>query len=167
MAIAPFRPAPDLLTFLTLIVGLWAAWSLSAGRAVVGALLAQTVSVLDGVDGETARLQDRASERGAFLDGLCDRMVDAALVAGLWLWFWDDPGRTFRVVIILMSMVGWGALMLAIKDPVTERFEFAADERPPLLVLLGGRDARWLLIAVVCLFDQPVAAFTVGGLAYC
>jgi 1L-myo-inositol 1-phosphate cytidylyltransferase / CDP-L-myo-inositol myo-inositolphosphotransferase len=167
MAIAPFRPAPDLVTMFTLLVGLWAAWSLSAGRAVVGALLAQTVSVLDGVDGETARLQDRSSERGAFLDDLCDRMVDAALVAGLWLWFWDDPGRTFRVMIILMAMVGWGAIALAIKDPVTERFEFAADERPPLLVLLGGRDARWLLVAVVCLFDQPAAAFTLAGLAYC
>src|SRR5437763_16524687 len=97
MAIAPFRPAPDLLTFLTLVVGLWAAWSLSAGRAVVGALLAQTVSVFDGVDGETARLQDRASARGAFLDGLCDRLIDAALVAGLWLWSCDDPGRPLRI----------------------------------------------------------------------
>ena len=46
------------------------------GIAVVGAMLAQASSVLDGVDGETARLQDRASERGSLLDAMCDRMVD-------------------------------------------------------------------------------------------
>src|SRR5206468_10917668 len=114
MALAPFRLSPNFLTMCVLAVGLWGAWSLSAGRAVVGSLLAQAASVLDGVDGETARLQDRASPRGAFLDGLCDRMVDAALVAGLWLWFWDDPGRTFRVVIILAAMAGWGAIAIAI-----------------------------------------------------
>jgi choline kinase len=167
MALAPLRLSPDALTLITLAVGLWAGWSLSAGRAVVGALLLQAASILDGTDGETARLQDRASPRGAFLDNLCDRMVDAAMVAGLWLWFWDDPSRTFRVVIILASMIGWGAIYLAIKEPFLDSFEFEQDERRPISVLLGGRDARTFLIAVVCLFDVPAAAFAVGALAHC
>jgi choline kinase/phosphatidylglycerophosphate synthase len=166
MALSPFRLPPNALTLFTLVIGLWAAWSLSAGRAVVGALLAQAASVLDGVDGETARLHSRANPRGAFLDGLCDRMVDAALVAGLWLWFWDNPGRTFRVVIILASMIGWGAIWTAVQRPVTERLEFDEGERIPLLIQLGGRDARWLLVALVCLFGVPAVAFTVAGIAY-
>src|SRR5439155_19604589 len=129
MALAPLRLSPDLISVLTLAVGLWGAWSLSAGRSVVGALLAQASSVLDGVDGETARLQERASGRGAFVDALCDRMVDAALIAGLWLWFWDDPGRTFRVVIILASMAGWGGSYFARKEPGTRAHEIDAGEQ--------------------------------------
>jgi CDP-L-myo-inositol myo-inositolphosphotransferase len=167
MALAPLRLPPDFLTMVALAVGLWAAWWLSAGRALVGALLIQAASVLDGIDGETARLQGRSSERGALLDGLCDRMVDAAMVAGLWLWFWDDPSRPFRLEIILMAMIGWGGLALAAKRPLTNRLEFEPGERRPLSVLIGGRDARTFLVAVICLFHQPVAAFMIGGIVYC
>src|SRR5256885_16596021 len=111
-------------------------------------------------------MQHRATKRGTFLDDLCDRLVDADLIAGLWLWFWDDPSRMFRIGIILASMVGWGAIYFAIKEPVTAAFEFDAWERPPLLILLGGRDARWLPVAAVCLLNRPPAPFTVAGLAY-
>jgi CDP-L-myo-inositol myo-inositolphosphotransferase len=167
MALAPLRLPPSFLTMVALAVGLWAGWWLSAGRAVVGALLIQAASILDGIDGETARLQDRTSEFGALLDNLCDRMVDAAMVAGLWLWFWDDPSRLFRVEIILASMIGWGAIAIALTDPLKDRLEFQPDERRPLFVLLGSRDTRTFVVAVVCLFDQPAAAFTVGGIVYC
>src|SRR5205823_698383 len=80
MALAPLRLPPNLLTMFTLLVGVWAGWSLSASRAVVGGLLTQAASVLDGVDGETARLHDGTTPLGAFLDGLADRMVDAAVM---------------------------------------------------------------------------------------
>jgi len=83
MILAPLRPSPDLVSVLVAALGVLAAWLLAAGEGLAGGLLAQAVSVLDGVDGELARLQIRASPRGALLDGVLDRVVDVALVGAL------------------------------------------------------------------------------------
>src|SRR4029450_12051493 len=44
-------------------------------------------------------------------------MVDAPIVAGLWLWAWDDPSRAFRITSILASAVGWGLVAIAARGP--------------------------------------------------
>jgi choline kinase/phosphatidylglycerophosphate synthase len=157
MAIAPLRIHPDLLSVLFFVVGIMAAWSLSAGRAVVGGILTQAASVLDGVDGETARLRGASTSRGARLDALVDRMVDAAVVAGLGLWLWKDPSRTFRAMIIAMSAGGWALIALTAKwkwkaipalehSPATER---------KLGFLLGGRDGRLFVMAGGAVVGRP------------
>jgi choline kinase len=170
MTLAPLRLAPNLLSILTFLVGLWAAWSLSAGRALVGGLFVQAASVLDGVDGETARLQDRTSRWGAFLDDVLDRMVDAAIVAGLWLWVWDDPSRKFRVLIIAMSAVGWVGIHLAGKKGLPRAHQALAlpglAERRPIGMLLGSRDVRLLLVAGAAVADQPWLALAAFAVSY-
>jgi len=165
MTLAALRLSPTLLSFLTFLVGMWGAWSLSAGRALMGGLLVQAASVLDGTDGETARLLGRASARGAFIDGLFDRMVDAAIVAALWLWAWDDPSRAFRIGVMTVSAIGWGLLAMALKRPVSI-FAVPKREEPGLSALVGGRDARMLILALGSLANQPVVAFFVGMATY-
>jgi 1L-myo-inositol 1-phosphate cytidylyltransferase / CDP-L-myo-inositol myo-inositolphosphotransferase len=157
MALAPLRIHPDLLSLLFFVVGMWAAWSLSAGRAVVGGLLVQAASVLDGVDGETARLRGIASPRGAMLDSVLDRMVDAAVVAGLGLWIWTDPSRLFRAMIITLASVGWAALALGAKEtwPAIPALERPPDIERRLGLLLGGRDGRSLVIAACAVASRP------------
>jgi len=51
-------------------------WGWQAG------LLAAAGQILDGVDGQLARLTGRSSARGALLDSVLDRVADAALVLG-------------------------------------------------------------------------------------
>jgi phosphatidylglycerophosphate synthase len=133
---------------------------------VVGGIFVQAASILDGVDGETARLQWRSSERGALLDDLLDRMVDAAIVAGVSLWLWDDPSRGFRTMIILMSAVAWPLIHLAVRKPF-QVFEVPPSaRRRPFLVVLGSRDVRLLIVAGICLVDRPWIALAAGALAY-
>ena len=55
----------------------------AAGAPRAGALLVHAGSVLDGVDGEVARLQQASSAQGALLDLALDRVSDVALLAGL------------------------------------------------------------------------------------
>lgn len=43
-------------------------------------MLVQLTSIIDGVDGEIARLTGKASRFGAFLDSILDRFVDAAVI---------------------------------------------------------------------------------------
>ena len=156
MALAPLRPAPDLVSLVALVLCVAGAVLLAAGQGLAGALLVHASSVADGVDGEVARLQLRGSPRGALLDGLLDRMGDAAVLAGLGLWALD--GHDARGVLALTVAATTGALLsMASKDRAAALGLPPAPERA-LGWLLGGRDGRLLLVAVGAILGAPVAA---------
>jgi len=165
MALAPLHMSPTLFSVVALLVGLWAAWSLSAGRALLGALLIQSASILDGSDGETARLQGNATHRGAALDAFFDRMVDAAIYSGLWLWALDNPSPGFRIAVTFVSAVGWGLLATSLKEPVAV-FELPRREEPRLVAHFGGRDGRMLILAIGSLAGLPLLALVAGVLSF-
>jgi phosphatidylglycerophosphate synthase len=69
-----------------MLVGLYAGWLFSRGTyaaGVVGALLSLAASVLDGCDGELARLQYQESAFGCWVDTLGDYAYYAAVFVGL------------------------------------------------------------------------------------
>jgi choline kinase/phosphatidylglycerophosphate synthase len=156
MALAPLRPAPDLVSLVAFALGLAGGVLLAAGRGLAGALLVHAASVADGVDGEVARLRLRGGPRGALLDGVMDRVADAAILAGLGLWALD--GHDARGVLALTVAATAGALLsMATKDRAAALGLPPAPERA-LGWLLGGRDGRLLLAAVGALLGAPVAA---------
>jgi 1L-myo-inositol 1-phosphate cytidylyltransferase / CDP-L-myo-inositol myo-inositolphosphotransferase len=156
MALAPLRPAPDLVSLVAFALGLAGAALLAAGRGLAGALLVHVSSVADGVDGEVARLQLRGGPRGALLDGVLDRVADAAILAGLGLWALE--GHDARGVLALTVAAAAGALLsMATKDRATALGLPPAPERA-LGWLLGGRDGRLLIVAIAALLGSPVAA---------
>jgi choline kinase/phosphatidylglycerophosphate synthase len=156
MLLAPLRPAPDLISLLAFALGLAGGALLAAGRGLVGALLVHAASVTDGIDGEVARLQLRGRPQGALLDGVLDRVADAAILAGLGLWALD--GHDARIVLALTVSATAGALLsMATKDRAAALGLPSAPERA-LGWLLGGRDGRLLLVAVGALLAAPIAA---------
>ncbi|NLT36357.1 MAG: hypothetical protein GXX83_10735 [Gaiellales bacterium] len=52
------------------------------GHPAAGAVLAATAQIMDGVDGQVARLTKQESARGAYLDSVLDRYTDGAMVVG-------------------------------------------------------------------------------------
>jgi 1L-myo-inositol 1-phosphate cytidylyltransferase / CDP-L-myo-inositol myo-inositolphosphotransferase len=156
MLLARLRPAPDLVSLVAFGFGLAGAVLLAAGQGLAGGLLVHASSVADGVDGEVARLQLRGGPRGALLDGLLDRVGDAAILAGLGLWALD--GHDARGVLVLTVATTTGALLsMASKDRAAALGLPPAPERA-LGWLLGGRDGRLLLVAVGALLGAPLAA---------
>jgi 1L-myo-inositol 1-phosphate cytidylyltransferase / CDP-L-myo-inositol myo-inositolphosphotransferase len=156
MALAPLRPAPDLVSLVAFGLGLAGGALLAAGRGLAGALLVHAASVADGVDGEVARLQLRGGPRGALLDGVLDRVADAAILAGLGVWALEGHGA--RGVLALTVAATAGALLsMATKDRAAALGLPPAPERA-LGWLLGGRDGRLLLVAMGALLGAPVAA---------
>jgi phosphatidylglycerophosphate synthase len=139
------------------VIGLIGAWLLARGNPLGGALLVHMASVLDGVDGEVARLRLRTSARGAFLDGILDRIVDLALVAGLSLWALAQGASPEFVVVVAAAAAGTSMLSMASKDRVTALGLPTAPEGA-LTWLFGGRDARLLLIVILALAGWPLAA---------
>jgi choline kinase/phosphatidylglycerophosphate synthase len=156
MVLAPLRPAPDLVSLVAFALGVAGAALLAAGQGLAGALLVHASSVADGVDGEVARLQLRGGPRGALLDGVLDRVADAAVLAGLGLWALE--GHAPRTVLVLTVAATAGALLsMASKDRAAALGLPPAPERA-LGWLLGGRDGRLLLVAVGAVLGAPVAA---------
>jgi choline kinase/phosphatidylglycerophosphate synthase len=156
MVLAPLRPAPDLVSLVALVLGLAGATLLAASQGLAGALLVHASSVADGVDGEVARLQLRGGPRGALLDGVLDRVADAAILAGLGVWALD--GYDARGVLALTVAATAGALLsMASKDRAAALGLAPAPERA-LGWLLGGRDGRLLLVAMGALLGAPLAA---------
>jgi len=156
MLLARLRPAPDLVSLVAFGFGLAGAVLLAVGQGLAGGLLVHTSSVADGVDGEVARLQLRGGPRGALLDGVLDRVGDAAILAGLGLWALD--GHDARGVLVLSVAATTGALLsMASKDRAAALGLPPAPERA-LGWLLGGRDGRLLLVAVGALLGAPLAA---------
>jgi phosphatidylglycerophosphate synthase len=76
---------PGLLTVTSAALGVAAGIVFGLGAAWAGGLLAAAAQILDGMDGQIARLTERESSRGAFLDSVLDRYTDFALLFGMLL----------------------------------------------------------------------------------
>jgi 1L-myo-inositol 1-phosphate cytidylyltransferase / CDP-L-myo-inositol myo-inositolphosphotransferase len=157
MLISPLRPNPDLLSGLALGVGIVAALLLARGEGVAGGLVVWAGSVLDGMDGEAARLQVRASAAGALLDGVLDRVADTAVLVGLAMWALRQGMSADLTVGLCAAAVATSILSMASKDRITALGLAPAPEQA-LAWLLGGRDGRLLLVTIAALAGRPLVA---------
>ena len=76
------RITPNQVTLIAFAVAVAAAAGFALGAPIAAALLLALASVLDGSDGEVARLTYRSSSYGAFLDAVLDRAADGILFTG-------------------------------------------------------------------------------------
>jgi phosphatidylglycerophosphate synthase len=137
------------------------AGAFAAGMPRIGAVLTHVGSVLDGVDGEVARLQGTASPAGALFDLVLDRISDVAVLVGL------ASGVGGRKVDWLLALAGTNGILISglIKERVgaerlsvsdLQRLESANGALDALLPWTG-RDSRLLGIAMAALAGSPRA----------
>jgi 1L-myo-inositol 1-phosphate cytidylyltransferase / CDP-L-myo-inositol myo-inositolphosphotransferase len=157
MAIAHLPLHPDVVSFVAFLVTLTGAWSLAMGAGLAGGLLVHAGSLLDGVDGEIARLRVRASLAGALLDGVLDRLADACVVAALALWALNAGTDPSAVVPLAVAATTGAMLSMATKDRITALGIPRAPERS-IGFVLGGRDARLFFVTVFAVLGRPSAA---------
>ncbi|MFL6043031.1 MAG: NTP transferase domain-containing protein [Gaiellales bacterium] len=156
MVISRLRPNPMTVSLLTLAVSAAAGVLLALGKGIAGGVLLQLGSIGDGIDGELARLQYRASAWGALMDGVFDRLADAIAIAGLTIWAVHDGPLSYTWAIVLATAAATGSLMsMASKDRIRALgLRQAREDR--LSLLFGGRDARLLLVAIAAVLGAPV-----------
>jgi CDP-L-myo-inositol myo-inositolphosphotransferase len=140
----------SLFSFLCSILG--AGLFMSGGyiSLLIGGFLAQLASVIDGCDGEVARLKFLDSQYGGWLDAVLDRYADAFLLFGFtWHAYSDSPDFSVLFVGFLAII---GSFMLS----------YTADKYDSLMssrishdkVLRLGRDVRVFLIFLGAIFNQ-------------
>jgi phosphatidylglycerophosphate synthase len=72
-----------LFAFLLGAVGVYFVFKGGYWNLVLGAALLQLNSVVDGIDGELARVRIQSSEFGAYLDSVCDEIINALLFVAI------------------------------------------------------------------------------------
>lgn len=119
----------------------------SAAALVVGGLLVQLASVIDGCDGEVARATLRTSRLGAVLDSVLDRLGDVALLFALAV----AAGLDSKTWAVLSAALAATLLVPYVKAA----YEATARTAFPPVRASFGRDARLLTIAVGAVALQP------------
>jgi choline kinase/phosphatidylglycerophosphate synthase len=73
---------------------------------VTGAVLAQFASIVDGCDGELARLKFSESDFGGWFDAVLDRYSDAFLLLGLTLHVFSASGSRLDLLVGFLAIIG-------------------------------------------------------------
>lgn len=139
------RIHPNVLTFIGLLINVWAATSFAAGRFQKAAWIVLGAGLFDMVDGRVARETNRVTRFGGFFDSVLDRYSDLFLLMGL-LIFYSNIGR--NLYIILTAIVMTGSVMVSYTRARAEK------EIPICKVGFLERPERVVLIIVGGLFDR-------------
>jgi CDP-L-myo-inositol myo-inositolphosphotransferase len=139
--------------------------SFATGHALTGGLLAQSASVLDGVDGELARIRYQDSPFGGVYDALLDRVGDAAVIGGMTLYAWAMGSGQSAIALGFAAVAGSSLSMLVKEKYGTQYRRRYADERERARWLLLGRDGRLFLAMVAGLtgYVEAVLAYMAVG----
>ena len=127
------------------------------GYPIAAAILVQASSIVDGIDGDLARLKGLASVFGGFMDSVLDRYADALVVMGLTLW---AAGESSSVTV-------WITGFLALAGTFAVTYSRARVEGLPRNVFdrgitsMGSRDVRMLLIMVGALAGQGLVTLLI------
>jgi CDP-L-myo-inositol myo-inositolphosphotransferase len=166
MPLASLGVPPDLISMASALIGCAGAVLLGRGMAIAAAMTVHLASVLDGVDGEVARLHLRASARGALFDGMLDRVTDGVIVAGIGWWALGSGHQPTVVLVLAVAAATVSMLSMASKDRITALALLPAPERR-IAWLFGGRDGRLLLVTIFAALGHPLvalAAIAVSGI---
>jgi CDP-L-myo-inositol myo-inositolphosphotransferase len=117
---------------------------------LLGGLLAQFASVIDGCDGEVARLKFQGSDYGGWLDAVLDRYADAFLLFGL-TWHVYSANRDPLIIFVgFLAIIGSFVLSYT-----ADKYDSLMHDR--IIQTKGfrvGRDVRVFLIFLGAVFDQ-------------
>jgi phosphatidylglycerophosphate synthase len=128
-----FPITANMVTLFTLGVGIASAVFFAFGgywNTLVGAFLCLSASILDGSDGEVARLKLQESAFGCWLETVCDYLFYLFLFVGMTVGLWRNSGSRLYLVWGGMLLFGAMASFLAIG---WERHRLAADRPEQLL----------------------------------
>ncbi len=145
---------PNQISILSTVIGLVGASFFFSGEyfyLILGGILIHIHSIVDGCDGEVARLKLRQTKYGGWLDSVLDRYVDAAIIFGLVYGYWSITGDTtiwiigfFFLFVRYLNIYTSDKYVSIYRDgDMTKRSKFRM-----------GRDVRLLLIVIGAITNQ-------------
>ena len=153
-SLRPTPLTPNQVTAFTLLLAIATGAMVAAGWNIAGGIAIQAVSVIDGVDGELARLRNRATRFGGVFDAVSDRYADAIILAGMTVYavrFEDHPRPEFVGALALGAalIVSYSRARIEADLP-----DIAASGNLDSIFGLASRDVRLLAAAIGTVLGQ-------------
>lgn len=164
---AKLKIKPDIVTFLSLIIDIAAAYYILKNRLIVGAILIQLSFVFDCVDGQLARYTNQKSKFGSWLDTTTDRIKEFLIIfsIGYSYFIQTNDARIFILTFLAIFLISLRhydkskRLELGLFDDRLEekkhktigltRFKAIIKES-----MLFGISERWFLISFFLIINQ-------------
>ncbi len=162
--LAEWRVPPNAITIVSFLLAVAGGLLFAlAGYAytLLAGLLVQIASVVDGCDGEVARLNFERSPYGAWLDTVLDRYADAAIATGITYAYWQSHPGALPWIAGIAAAVGFLMSSYTIKE---YSIRFRQDLRETGLGKLRKRDARLFLLLAGAVVNRPFEALLIVGL---
>ena len=162
---------PNQVTIAAFAVALGAAAALAAHAPVSAAVLITAASVLDGSDGEIARLTHRSSRFGSFFDAVLDRAADGLLFTGAAIYLatsGDLAGYLGSVQVpVVIAIAGLALVGHLLVSYTTARAAVDLGHKYHGVLLAGGRgrDLRLLILTLGALGAALHASALLAALA--
>ena len=141
--------SPNAITVAGFLVAAGGAYLISEGEIVIGGAVMLAGAAMDMFDGAVARLANKASTFGAFLDSVTDRLGEAAVLFGLLVFYVRDDHE-------LGAYLAVGTLVLSLMVSYTRAR--AEGLGVPGDVGFMGRPERVIVLGVGLLAEQPLYA---------
>ena len=185
--IIKFPITANMVSIFTLVVGFASAVFFAYGRywyTLLGAFLCLWASILDGCDGEVARLKLLESDFGCWLETICDYLSYLFLFTGMSIGLWRSSGSgTYLVcggLLVFGSVASFIALGLERRRLASGRpeqllkiWQTHAESRPSNPFLYFGRHLEFMTrrcffpyaLLFFALFDIMNVAFVISAIA--
>jgi len=155
---------PTGISLLSFAVGIIGAIMFCLGGyiwTILAGLVIQLSSIVDGCDGEIARLRFQSSKFGGWFDTILDRYADTAIVAGVSFGYWHAHPYSAVWLGAIFALTGF-----IMASYVKKEFMIRYQSKPPggLLGTLIKRDLRIFAIMLGAIVNLPYEAMLLVGL---
>ncbi|MBM3229809.1 CDP-alcohol phosphatidyltransferase family protein [Candidatus Parvarchaeota archaeon] len=161
MVLAKLPLDPNHWTVLSVVSAMAGAWAAYNASLALFAALAALAFVCDFFDGAVARARKKESRKGAFLDGVSDRLVEAAIIAGLY--FIGIPDFVLPSMVWLFLLLVFGTFMTSFVKAYSQHTGVLDHKQARSLpgILERGERVGLLFMAIVAI---PINASLAGGI---
>lgn len=138
---------PNLISIISALTGITSSILFCMNFPIMGGILVQISSIIDGSDGEVARANGRTSFFGGFFDAVMDRYVDVFIFVGLTFYSLNILLITHAFLLGIITITGaYSISYTAAKVELKEGIDFSRT--------IQGRDTRLFLVflAGICAF---------------
>ena len=148
------RITPNQITLCGVAIGLMGAFLLSQPgywSQLIGALLFLFCVIVDGVDGEVARLKLQETRFGHYLDIITDNLVHVAIFTAIALGLYHGTGNSHYLVALGFLIGGFGLCAVAVYHCILKRKPDTLRQSPKtlrMMALVTNRDFAYLVVAL-------------------
>ncbi len=150
--LAQYEISPNLITLASFILAVLSGIFFFFGgyqNILLGGVMAQLSSILDGCDGEIARLKFRGSDFGKWLDRVLDRYADGFIILGMTHALWLSTKNEYIWLLGFLALIG-----TSLNSYTAGIYDDLMNKKLINNTFRIGRDLRLFIIFAGSIFNQ-------------